>query len=270
MARLSGSEAKSGNRFNAGSWQLDAVRIITAAAFFVVWEAGTRVGALSEFVLPAPSVILRQLWDELLSGKLTMDVQATLVRLFTGFLIAAAIGIPLGILVGRVKIIRWFCDPLISLALPLPQIAFLPIIVLWFGVGDTAKITLIVFSTIFPIVVHTAAGTQAIDKLIVWSAESLGVSRYGFIWQIAVPAAMPQIFTGLQIALPIALITTIVVEMLMGGSGIGSSIINGMRMSDSPELFSGIVMVALVGYALAKIMEFIRKALLTWHQETAA
>lgn len=260
MARLISSRSR----------QLDAIRVLSVLSFFIVWELGTRIGALSQFLLPAPSAILEQLWQQLQSGELVSAVQVTLVRLFSGYFLSAAIGVPIGILIGRNKLVRWFCDPLISLALPLPQIAFLPIFILWFGVGDTAKIALIVFSTIFPIIVYTAAGTQAIDKIIVWSAESLGVSRYGFIWQIALPAAMPQIFTGLQIALPIAFISTIIVEMLMGGNGIGSSIINGMRMSDSPELFGGIVMVAIIGYLLTKIMELVRKSLLAWHQEVGA
>jgi ABC-type nitrate/sulfonate/bicarbonate transport system permease component len=103
-----------------------------------------------------------------------------------------------------------------------------------------------------------------------WSAESLGGTRRAFLWDIALPAAMPQIFNGLQIALPIALLSTVVVEMLMGGSGIGGSIISGMRMSDSPELFGGIITVGVLGFLLTKGVEYLRRRALIWHQESQA
>src|SRR5262249_42660963 len=141
----------------------------------------------------------------------------TLGRMFTGYLLAAAIGIPLGVCIARIGIARWFFDPVLSIALPMPQIAFLPIFTLWLGVLDASKIALITFSSIFPIIVQPWAGAQGVDKFMAWSAFSLGVGKRSFLWEIAVPAAMPQIFTGLQIALPIALITATVVEMLMGG-----------------------------------------------------
>jgi ABC-type nitrate/sulfonate/bicarbonate transport system permease component len=243
------------------------VRLASVVAFFAVWEIATRVGAIKPFLLPAPSLILEQLRFELASGELLDALRATLIRMFAGFLIATAIGVPLGICLARVALVRWFFDPLLSIALPMPQIAFLPIFILWLGVADVSKIALITFSTVFPIIVQTWAGTQGIDRFMVWSALSLGVGPRAVLWEIALPAAMPQIFTGLQVALPIALITTIVAEMLMGGTGIGGSIINGMRMSDSPELFGGIVAVGLVGFIVTRAMELLRRRLLVWHQE---
>lgn len=252
------------------SWHLTVIRIASVVTFFVAWEAGTRLGAIKPFLLPSPSLIFVQLRQEFLDGNLIFALRLTLTRMFIGFFIAAAVGVPLGIGLARVKLIRWFFDPLLSIALPMPLIAFLPIFILWFGIYDTSKIALIVFSTIFPIIVQTWAGTQGLDKFIAWSAESLGVSRRAMLWDVILPAAMPQIFTGLQVALPIAFITTIVAEMLMGGAGIGGSIINGMRMSDSTELFGGIVAVGVVGYILTKLMELIRRRLLAWHQEAHA
>src|SRR6266540_4144281 len=143
--------------------------------------------------------------------------------------------------------VRRFFDPRLSIALPMPPIALLPIFILWMGAGDAAKTALIAFSSIFPIVVQIWAGAQRIDKYMARSAESLGASKRAFPWDIALPAAMPQIFNGLQISLPIALLSTIVVEMLMGGSGVGGSIVSGTRLSDSPELVGGIITVGILG-----------------------
>lgn len=239
-------------------------------AFFLAWELVTRVGAIRPFLLPAPSLILDQLRFELVSGELVQAIQGTLLRMFGGYAIAVAIGVPFGILLARVAPVRWFFDPLVSIALPMPQIAFLPIFILWMGVGDGAKIALIAFSSIFPIIVQTWAGAEGIDKFMAWSAQSLGVGKRAFLWDIVLPAAMPQIFNGLQIALPIALLSTVVVEMLMGGSGVGGSIIDGMRLSDSPELFAGIVTVGVLGFLLDRAMDRLRRRALAWHQESQA
>jgi len=142
-----------------------------------------------------------------------------------------------------------------------------PVFILWLGVFDASKIALIGLSCVFPITVQTWAGAQGIDKFMTWSAQSLGVPPRSFMWDIALPAALPQIFTGLQIAMPIALLAAVVTEMLMGGSGIGGTIVIGMRMSNSPEMFAGIVAVGIFGFLLTKGMELLRGRLLAWHQE---
>ena len=252
------------------AWLLTSVRVASVVAFFAIWEASTRLGAIRPFLLPSPSIIIDELRFQFGTGELVSNLWLTLRRLFAGFLIAAAIGIPVGIALARSKFMRWFFDPLLSAALPMPQVAFLPVFILWLGVGDVSKISLIVFSAIFPIIVQTWAGAQGIDRFIVWSAENFGVGRGAFVKDIVLPAASPQIFTGLQIAMPIALITTVVTEMLMGGTGVGGSIINGMRMSESPQLFAGIVAVGVVGYVLNAAMTRLRRRLLHWHQEGQA
>ena len=248
-------------------WQLNVLRAESVIVFFLLWEIATRLGTIKPFLLPSPSLIVEQLQSDLLSGQLLLDVRQTLTRMFVGLLIATAVGVPFGICLARVALLRWFFDPLLSIALPMPQIAFLPIFILWLGVGDASKIALIVFSAIFPIIVQTVAGAQGVDKFITWSALSLGVGRRAYLWDIVLPAALPQIMTGVQVALPIALIATVVTEMLMGGNGVGGSIINGMRMSNSPQLFGGIVAVGLVGFVVTKGMEIVRRRLLAWHQE---
>src|SRR5262245_51679197 len=173
------------------SWHLDVVRVLSVVAFFLAWELATKVGAIKPFLLPAPSLIVDQLRFELSSGALFREVHGTLFRMFAGYAIAIVIGVPFGIFLARVRPVRWFFDPLLSIALPMPQIAFLPIFILWTGVGDLSKIALIACSSVFPIIVQTWAGTQGIDKYMAWSAESLGVTTHRFLWDIALPAAMP-------------------------------------------------------------------------------
>jgi ABC-type nitrate/sulfonate/bicarbonate transport system permease component len=169
-----------------------------------------------------------------------------------------------------VPLMRWFFDPLVSIGLPMPKIAFLPVFILWFGVFDASKILMVALSAVFPVIVSSWAAAEGVERALVWSALSLGAGRRQLLWEIALPAALPQIFTGLQVAMPIALIVAIVAEMAMGGEGLGGSIMTEMRFADSPGVFSGILAIAVVGAALVKAMELIRRRLLVWHPEVQA
>ena len=149
-------------------------------------------------------------------GDLWINLGLTLYRAMAGFVIAAVGGIALGALMSRSRIVRWFFDPIISVGFPMPKIAFLPIIILWLGVYDVSKISIVVFDAIFPVVTATLAGIASVDKELLWSARNMGASEREMMWQIVLPAALPQILTGLQVALPISLIVAIIAEMVDG------------------------------------------------------
>jgi ABC-type nitrate/sulfonate/bicarbonate transport system permease component len=169
----------------------------------------------------------------------------------------------------RNAIARWFFDPLISVGFPMPKIAFLPVVILWLGVFDISKITMIVFDAIFPVVAATVIAIQGVERELIWSARNMGARERELLWQIILPAALPTIMTGLQVALPLSLIVAVVTEMLMGGYGLGGAMMTASRFANSPGVFAGIVEIAVVGYALVKAMAFIRRRLLIWHQEAA-
>ena len=163
--------------------------------------------------------------------------------------------------------LRWFFDPLISVGFPMPKITFLPVVVLWLGFYDTAKISMVVFDAIFPVITATIAGVQSVEKELIWSARNLGARERDLLWQVLLPAASPQIITGLQVALPIALIVAIVAEMMMGGYGMGGAMIQASRMADSRGVFAGIVEISIVGWIMVKLMAALRTRLLAWHAE---
>ena len=176
----------------------------------------------------------------------------------------------LGILMARNKAMHWFFDPIVSVGFPMPKIAFLPIFMLWFGLYDTSKVTMIVFNAIFPVVTATMASTQGVEKELIWSARSLGAGERQLLWEIVLPAALPQILTGLQVALPVSMIVAIVTEMLMGGAGLGGAMIAASRFADSPGVFAGIVEIAVAGFFLVRGIAVLRRHLLRWHQEAQA
>jgi ABC-type nitrate/sulfonate/bicarbonate transport system permease component len=234
---------------------------------FVVWEITARSGSVTTFMLPSLTLVADRIWIDATEGDLLLNLGLTLYRSLLGFAIAGAGGILLGVLIARSRGINWFFDPIISAGFPMPKIAFLPIVVLWFGFHDSSKIFMVVIDAIFPVVTATIAATRGVERQLLWSARNLGASEKEILWEIVLPASLPQVLTGLQIALPIALIVCIIAEMLTGGYGIGGAMIQASRFANSPGVFAGLIEMAVVGYALVKGMSVLRRRLLIWHQE---
>ena len=258
-----------GPRFDIAAAQIGRrlAGLASLIALIVLWEAVARSGLLSAFLLPPISAVLRRVWEDAASGDLAVNLGLTLYRALLGFAIASIGGVILGIVMTRSRWVRWFFDPIVSVGFPMPKIAFLPVFMLWLGLYDVSKITMTVFNAIFPVITATMAAAEGVDRHLLWSARSLGAGERQLLREIILPAAMPQILTGLQVALPVSMIVTIVTEMMMGGQGLGGAMIAASRFADSPGVFAGIVEIALAGLCLVKGMTAIRKKLLVWHQE---
>jgi ABC-type nitrate/sulfonate/bicarbonate transport system permease component len=233
----------------------------------VAWEAVARSGTVTAFLLPTFSATLERIWSDTVSGDLIGNLGVTIYRSLAGFLIASVLGIGLGTLMSRIRVIRWFFDPIISVGFPMPKIAFLPIVILWLGFYDVPKISMVAVEAIFPVVTATLIGIQGVERELLWSARNMGANEREVVWHVVVPAAFPQIMTGLQVALPIALIVAIVTEMLMGGYGVGGAMINASRLADSRGVFAGIVEIAVIGFIMVKGMALLRRRMLLWHHE---
>ena len=242
--------------------------IVPLLALIVAWEAASRSGIVTPFLLPPISAVLGRVWEDAASGELAINLGQTLFRSLVGFAIAGAGGVVLGILMARRQWVRWFFDPIVSVGFPMPKIAFLPIFMLWLGLYDVSKISMAVFNAIFPVITATIAAAEGVDRPLLWSARSLGASERQLLREIILPAALPQILTGLQVALPISMIVMIVTEMMMGGQGLGGAMIAASRFADSPGVFAGIVEIAVAGLCLVKGIAVLRRHLLAWHQET--
>jgi len=236
----------------------------------LAWELFARSGAVTPFMLPKLTTVLSRIGADSASGELWHNLGLTLYRSLLGFAIAGALGIGLGFAVAFNRFARWLFDPIISVGFPMPKIAFLPIITLWLGFHDVSKISMVVFDAVFPVLTATIAATLAVERELLWSARNLGAGRRALLHEVVFPAALPQILTGLQVALPIALIVDIVAEMKLGGIGLGGAMITASRFADSPGVFAGIVEIAAAGYVLVKLMAVVRRRLLAWHPEALA
>jgi ABC-type nitrate/sulfonate/bicarbonate transport system permease component len=242
-------------------------RIFSIVALIVAWEGLARSGAFTPFVLPSLSAVLERIWTDASTGELAINTGLTLYRAIVGFLICAVGGIAIGMAMSRNVIANWFFDPIVSVGFPMPKIAFLPVVILWLGVYDVSKITIIVIDAIFPVIAATTLAIRGVERELIWSARNMGASDREVMWQVVLPAALPQILTGLQVALPLSMIVAVVAEMLMGGYGLGGAMMTASRFADSRGVFAGIVEIAVVGYVLIKAMALVRRRLLIWHQE---
>ncbi|WP_439361933.1 ABC transporter permease [Bradyrhizobium sp. DASA03007] len=243
---------------------------IALVALVISWELFARSGLVSPFQLPSFSSVVATIYESAISGELWYSLWLTLYRTMVGFSIASAIGIFLGVLIVRNRTIRWFFDPIISIAFPIPKIVFLPIIVLWLGFGDATKLSMIVIDAVLPVLTATIAAATVVQRDLIWSARSMGANDTELVWDVLLPAALPQVLTGLQVALPLSLIICIVAEMLTGGAGLGADMMNASRYSNSKGVFAGIVEVAVLGFLLIRMLGTLRRQLLRWHQEAAA
>ena len=246
------------------------VRLGPIIALAAAWELAARSGAMTPFMLPALSAVIERIWHDLIAGDLPINTAETLYRALAGFLIGAIAGIGLGMAMSRNGLAHWFFDPVISAGFPMPKIAFLPVVILWLGVYDVSKISMVSVEAIIPVVTATVVGLRGVERELIWSARNMGAGERELLWQISLPAALPQIITGLQVALPIALIVAIVTEMYMGGYGLGGAMNTASRFADSRGVFAGIVEIAVIGYVMVKAMSLARKRLLLWHQEAVA
>lgn len=241
--------------------------LLPLIAILALWEGIARSGVTTPFLLPKMSDVVARCLNDAASGKLWDNVSLTVVRALGGFAIASTVGALIGLLMSRSAVVKWFMEPIVSVAFPTPKIALLPIFMLWLGLGDTSKITMIAFSCVFIVIANSAASAAGVDKYLIWSARSLGASHRDVTFEVVLPSALPGILTGMQIALPISMIATLVSEMVMGGGGVGAQLLISGRQADSVGLFAGILEIAVLGTIFVRAGAYFRRKLISWHEE---
>ena len=238
--------------------------------FFVlvalVLEGLSRTGVVSPLYFPPISRDLVAFFDLTISGVLPLEVLRTFIRMACGYAIAAFTMIPLGILMGISKRGYNLFEPIVEFLRPLPPPAIIPAVMLFLGIGNSMKIFVIFFACSFPIIINTLDGTRSVHPLFLNTARSFGLDRYQLLRKVTLPAATPQIMSGLRISLPISLIVAILSEMIGSVDGIGHYILRMQRIFNIPEMYAGIMMLGFVGYFLNKIFIQAEKVLLAWHK----
>ncbi len=252
-----------------GSLKRAFARNASIVVVLILWELTTRTGLVNNFLLPPLSDVLRRAAEDVANGDIPRHVVTTATCAIVGFASAAVIGVVAGALMSMSAIVRRIMEPLVSVAFPIPKISFLPIFVLWFGLGSLSETTMIAVNCVVPIVSATYLGTTTVDKYFLWSASNLGTRPHRLFWKIIIPAAAPEIISGLQVAFPLALIIAVVTEMLSGADGLGGYMIHAVRFAQSAKMFAGLLATLLTGLVFIQGFAMLRRRLLVWHAETA-
>lgn len=223
------------------------------AVIGICWELIALAGVFPAKLFPSIEVVLAALFRLVVSGIMWANTKGTLVRLVLGFLLAGAVGVVLGIAMGRYRWVEDVFMPIVSIGYPIPGLAYAPLFVLWFGLGDLPAVLLVGVASCFVVVINTWKGVKAVKPVWVRAAESMGASGPQMFRKVMLPAALPFILTGLRLGLAQAWRILVAVEMLMSVShGLGWMIFGAQQFLDTDVMLSGIVMIGLIGLFLEK------------------
>jgi NitT/TauT family transport system permease protein len=236
--------------------------LIACAALLLVWEAAAR--ALSISGLPPAHAALRELPALLFDREVLVNILESLRRMATGFVLATACAVPLGLAMGRSRLVAAAVNPLLMVIYPVPKAALMPIIMLWLGVGDASKTLVIFLGVTLPVIYHSYQGARAVEEKMLWSAAAMGLGRFARLARIVLPAALPDIFVGCRTGLVIALITMVTSEMIARQAGIGNILFNSLDMAQYDTVYATIIVIGAIGFAIDAGFERLRAACVAW------
>jgi NitT/TauT family transport system permease protein len=224
------------------------------ALLFVVWEGLSDTRTINPILFSSPGAIATVGWHQITSGVLVANAAVSLGELLAGFALAAVLGILVGVVMGASRRMDYALEPVVIGLYSAPIVALYPLLIVWFGLGFTAILVLVVLFGIFPIIVNTALGVRLIDPVLLRTGRSFGVSRAEMLWKIVLPAALPSIVTGLRLALGRALIGVVVAELFMGSAGLGHAIGVAASQLQTGEVFWGILVLGILGVSLIEVV----------------
>jgi len=239
--------------------------VLFLAGVLLSWELVARADLINPLVVPPLSRIVGIFWELTASGQIPMQILSSMRRAAAGYFLAAAIFIPLGIVMGLYRPVYRLLEVVIEMLRPVPPPVVIPVAMLFFGLEDGMKVFVIFFSCAWPILLNTIDGVRNLDWVLLNTARTFGLSRAKTIRQIILPAASPQIMTGLRVSLPIMLILVVISEMVGSTDGIGYFILDSQRRFKVAQMYAGMLALAILGYVLNQLFNFLHRALLSWH-----
>ena len=234
------------------------------------WEAIARAGVFEIVFFPPASVILATFGQLIANGVIPYHIGFSLINMFAGYFLAAAVTIPFGVLLGYHRALYNLFEPIIEFLRPLPTTAIVPLAMLFLGVGYVEKIFLIFFACSRIMIVNAVYGARSADPRLIETARTYGYSGFKVIRRIIFPAATPYIMTGLRISLAISVIVIIAAEMLGSDSGIGYYTIVMQRSFSTPEMYAGVLSLCILGYLLNRLFLLAEGVMMAWHHGLTA
>lgn len=243
---------------------------ITPVALILVWETCAQAGWLSPHILPAPSKVLRTAFKLTVSGSLLNDLGVSLLRALAGFVIGGGVGFALGTLVGFSRIAEAAIDRSVQMIRAIPFLALLPLVIVWFGVGEGEKIFLVSLGVMFPIYINTTLGIRQVDPKLLELGRVQGLSKWQLIHRIILPGALPSVLTGVRYALATAWLALVVAETIGAQSGLGFLAMDAREFLRTDVIVLTIIIYALIGVAADSIARLLERRLLAWHPNYGA
>jgi ABC-type nitrate/sulfonate/bicarbonate transport system permease component len=233
------------------------------AGLLILWQVLASTGSLPGY-LTSPVVIAREFTALALSGELLRHSAVSLYRSLAGLALGAGLGLGIGLLAGASRSVAGFFEPLVSLTYPVPKVAFLPVLLVWFGISDTSKIALIAISCFYPCYIAALYGVRTVDPVWVWAARNMGAAPRRVFFKVIVPAAGVHIFSGLRVSLALAFILMLASELIGSSNrlGLGFLVITADAGGRFDMMFAAILAIAILGFAVDRLLLWTRQRLL--------
>jgi NitT/TauT family transport system permease protein len=241
-----------------------AERGIGIVLFLLLWEALPRLGVVSDAYLSPPSAVLAAIGQLVDNNQLWKHVAASLQRSLWGLVLASAAGVVLGLLIGGFKRLAAIVDPVLQLFRQTSAFALFPVFILFLGIGELSKVAIIVWASVWPVLLSTVSGVKQVDRLLVNSALSMGASQSFIFFKVVLPASLPSIFTGVRLAGAYSITALVAAEMIGAHSGLGFLTLNSQETFQIPTMYAGILMLAVLGLLLNYLLALLERRLLRW------
>jgi ABC-type nitrate/sulfonate/bicarbonate transport system permease component len=244
-----------------------AVSGAIAIALISLWEIGARTGGISPLLAPAPSAVAVTLWRQVSSGEIAPHMSATLWRVIAGLTIGGVTGVTVGILMGTLPRFRAIVDPFVSAFHPLPKIAILPVVMALLGIGDKSRIAVVALAVFFPMMINTLGGVTQISRTHIDVARNYGASGWKLFRRVMLPASLPMMFAGFRIALNLALLIAISIEIASASVGLGALIWMSWEVLRIDVLYASLVVIMALGVSFNLIVRALTRRLVPWSGE---
>ncbi|WP_436858884.1 taurine ABC transporter permease TauC [Citrobacter tructae] len=249
-----------------------SLSFVTLTAILAVWWAVAALQLISPLFLPPPGQVLQKLVtiagsQGFMDATLWQHLAASLTRIVLALLAAVILGIPVGIAMGLSPTVRGILDPIIELYRPVPPLAYLPLMVIWFGIGETSKILLIYLAIFAPVAMSALAGVKSAQQVRIRAAKALGASRAQVLWFVILPGALPEILTGLRIGLGVGWSTLVAAELIAATRGLGFMVQSAGEFLATDVVLAGIAVIAIIAFILELGLRALQRRLTPWHGE---
>ncbi|MEB3766994.1 aliphatic sulfonate ABC transporter permease SsuC [Acinetobacter sp. MD2] len=238
---------------------------VVPIGLLVLWQISANMGWLASRILPAPSAVLIAFWHLLETGELWHHVKVSAGRALLGLLVGGGLGLLLGLLNGSSKIASTLLDTTLQMIRNIPALALIPLVILWFGIDESAKLFLVAIGVFFPMYINTYHGIRSVDPQLIEMGKSYGLSRWGLYKNIILPGAMPSILVGLRFSLGLVWVLLIVAETISAQAGIGYMTMNAREFLQTDVVLVGILLYALLGKLADALAQSLERYLLRWH-----